>query len=300
VLRSGGDRASIDAAVTAIAAAQHGVVTTAQVIAAGWSRDAIRHRVDRGWFRPVHRGVCVVGPVAAPLAFEQAGLLACGEGSILGYASVAAMSRLARRPELVDVIVRGSRRSHKGITLHRDTVPPSDRTIRHGLAVTTVDRTLRDLAGVLTAEELDRVVNEALVQRLVTVQGLLASVERSPRRRGAARLRELLHDHHGITRSEAERALKRLIRRSGIPEPRTNARVAGYEVDCHWSALALVVEVDSASVHGTPRSFQADRAKEAALVAAGQRLIRVTRWEVVRRPEATIARLAVATAARPP
>jgi very-short-patch-repair endonuclease len=166
--------------------------------------------------------------------------------------------------------------------------------------VTTAERTLLDLAGVLPGEDLDRALNEALVLHRVTVPGMVRYVGGLRGRRGGARIRALLHDHGGITRSEAEKALGRLIERADLPRPRTNVRVAGYEVDCHWPDLHLVVEVDSASFHGTPQAFQADRAKEAALQAAGQRLVRVTRWETVRRPEATVARLAVATAARPP
>jgi very-short-patch-repair endonuclease len=112
-------------------------------------------------------------------------------------------------------------------------------------------------------------------------------------------LRSLLHDHTGITRSEAEAALTRLITRSGIPQPLRNVKVAGYEVDCYWPELGLVVEVDSSSFHGTPRAFNLDRDKEAAITAIGLRFVRITRFEIVRRPEATVARLARETA-RPP
>jgi very-short-patch-repair endonuclease len=73
-------------------------------------------------------------------------------------------------------------------------------------------------------------------------------------------------------------------------------------VDCFWPELDLVVEVDGAGFHGTPRAFQTDWDKDVALHDAGKRVMRVTRWEVVHRPEATVARLARATAtgARPP
>jgi very-short-patch-repair endonuclease len=228
----------------------------------------------------------------------NAPLLASGDGSALGFFSAGGLYEIAVPPDVVHVIVTTSRRSREGIRLHRVTaLEPVDVTRRHGMAVTTPVRTLRDLAAVLPLGELDRVLNEALVARLISRDRLLGSLARTPARPGDAALRQLLQDHADITRSEAERALKRLIRRAGIPPPRTNVRVAGYEVDCHWPELGLVVEVDGASFHGTPRAFQADRTKEAALHDAGLRLLRTTRWEVVRRPEATVARLARATAA---
>jgi very-short-patch-repair endonuclease len=231
---------------------------------------------------------------------------------VLSHRSAAALWGLCDRNGTIDVTTQGRDRRHDGVRIHRTRLTPADITRREDLAVTIADRTLLDLATTLPRTELELAVNEAFVRKNATVRGLRSYLARDPSRRGAARLAALLHDHRGISRSRAERALHALIRKSGIPPPLTNTRVAGYEVDCYWREIGLVVEVDSAGFHGTPHAFQVDRAKEAALNDAGLRLIRVTRWEVVRQPEATIARLArataraggatagLATAARPP
>jgi predicted transcriptional regulator of viral defense system len=289
-----GDRAAL-----AIAAGRHGIITTAQLRAAGLTRHAIAHRVASEWLRPLHRGVFLVGPVRGPWSLEAGALAACGAGTVISHHSAGALWGMrAQEDGPVHVSVAATRDPrHVGIHVHRvQNLAPGETTRRHDLAVTTPVRTLLDLAMTVPIEDLERAVNEALVTKVATRNGLLASLARCASHRGAGRLRAALMDDSGITRSEAELALKRLIRRSRIPPPRTNVKVAGYEVDCHWPELGLVVEVDGAGFHGTPRAFQTDRDKEAALHAAGKRLIRVTRWEAVRRPEATIARLATATA----
>ena len=99
-----------------------------------------------------------------------------------------------------------------------------------------------------------------------------------------------------MTRSEAERALLALIRRAGLPRPETNVRVLGHEVDALWRTRRLVVEVDGFGVHGTRAAFERDRRRDAALVAAGHRVIRVTWRQLAQEPELLVARLAAALA----
>ena len=79
-----------------------------------------------------------------------------------------------------------------------------------------------------------------------------------------------------FTRSEAERRLKALCKAAHLPAPRMNARVAGYEVDAYWPAHRLIVEVDGYAFHRTREAFERDRRKDAALQAAGYRIVRIT------------------------
>ena len=58
-----------------------------------------------------------------------------------------------------------------------------------------------------------------------------------------------------FTRSEAERRLKALCKAARLPLPRTNARVAGWEVDAYWPAQRLIVEVDGYRYHRTRRRY---------------------------------------------
>jgi very-short-patch-repair endonuclease len=95
----------------------------------------------------------------------------------------------------------------------------------------------------------------------------------------------------GFTRSEAERRLKALCRRAQLPAPRTNAIVAGYEVDAYWPAHDLVVEVDGYGYHGTRQAFERDRRKDAALQTAGYRVVRITWRRLTTEPLAVSAQL---------
>ena len=70
-----------------------------------------------------------------------------------------------------------------------------------------------------------------------------------------------------------------------------NARVHGYEVDAYWPAHNLIVEVDGFEFHGTRQAFERDRRKDAALVAAGYRVVRITWRRLTREAVAVSAQL---------
>jgi very-short-patch-repair endonuclease len=95
-----------------------------------------------------------------------------------------------------------------------------------------------------------------------------------------------------MTGSEAEAELLRLIRAARLPQPETNVRIAGYEVDFLWRAERLVVEVDGFAYHRTREAFERDRRKDADLQARGLRTTRVTYRQIRREPLALVANLA--------
>jgi very-short-patch-repair endonuclease len=85
--------------------------------------------------------------------------------------------------------------------------------------------------------------------------------------------------------SEFEERFLALVARYKLPRPRTNARVAGYEVDFFWPDHNLIVETDGAATHLTPTAFEKDRARDAQLTALGYRVIRVTWRQLTERPQ---------------
>jgi very-short-patch-repair endonuclease len=285
-----GDRAAIE-----LAARFHSVATSGQLAAVGLSRRWIADRVRRGWLRRMHRGVYLVGLGPGPWSREAAALLACGEAAVLSHRSAGALWRLvARAPGDVDVTVRkGHRGGRDGIRVHRAPLGARDVAVRLELAVTSPIRTLLDLAAVLSQDELDRAVNEAQVQRLATAEEIARAIGR---RRGAGGLRRSLGDEPRITRSEIERRMLALVRRIGLPLPRTNVMVAGHEVDFLWREQRLIVETDGHRAHATRARFESDRARDARLVAAGYVVLRFTWRHLVDEPEVVAARLAAALA----
>ena len=281
-------------------------MTVAQLRAAGATRNAVAHRVASGLLTRLHRGVYRLGPTHTTLTSPMAAVLACGPTAVLSHHAAAALHGIRpARPGAIDVTVtRGHPGSRPGIRVHRGRL---DRTVVNGIPVTTVPRTLLDLAAALPERELDRAIEEAQIRRKLDLASLTDAVHEGRGHRGARALRAAAAKatEPQLTRSEAERRLVELIRRAELPRPNTNARLGGYEVDALWPAERLVVEVDGFAFHGGREAFERDRRKDAELLGAGYRVLRVTWRQIAHAPEAVVARLALALSAgrapaRPP
>lgn len=287
-----------DWALAQLAAGQSGVVSRAQLRALGLGRGAIAHRIAAGRLHPLHRGVYAVGHAA--LAADgrfRAALLACGPTAVLSHRSAAALWGL--RPAngaIVEVITadRG-RRDGRGIVLRRArTLVPADVASVHGIACTSVARTLLDLAAVLDRRSLERALEQAEVLRLYDGRALAEILGRGRGRRGARLLREVLAEHGSeptLTRSQMEELFLSLCRQHGLPAPRVNAPVAlgrrrTIEVDFLWPARGLVVETDGWGAHGTRAAFDRDRRRDSELLLAGLRVVRFT-WRQLTRDAST-------------
>jgi very-short-patch-repair endonuclease len=224
-----------------------------------------------------------------------------GRGAVLTHWSAAATWCLAQPSErLIDVTMPDRKRqSRPGIHFHRmDGLEPRDLRRRDGLPVTSVARTLLDLAPLAPSDHLARMYNNARIHRLIRDNDLAQLVERSRGHAGVPSLRLLLaHGSPGPTRSAAEDRFLSLVRSAGLPLPEANQHVAGHEVDFHWPGARLVVEIDGFAFHSTRTAFEADRRRDADLLAAGYRVLRLTLRSLDSQPEAVAARLAAALAA---
>jgi hypothetical protein len=287
-------------ALAALAARQHGVVSIAQLRALGLSGAGVARRVAAGRLHPVHRGVYAVGHTALGAGGRRlAAVLACGPRAALSHRSAGAAWGLrptARARIEVSTAQRG-RRGPTGIDLHRvRDLPDEDVTVLDAVPVTTVARTLVDLAAVLPGDGLARAVHEAEVLRLLDVAEVQAVLARSAGRRGTGRLRALLAEPApGPVRSVLEERFLALCRRGGVPVPRTNVWLpvdSGLlQVDAFFAAAGVVVELDGAAAHRTRRAFHADRRRDAALAAQGLVVVRLTWERVTREPHAVLAEL---------
>lgn len=274
-----------EAALVERARRQHGVLTVDQLRAAGLGTHAIERRVSRGWLRRLHRGVYAVGALESDLTAPTAALAALGRNAVISHRTAAVIWRLlpARPADPVDVtLLNANRRPRPGLRIHHAQTVVKRR--RHGLRITSPAQTLADLPP----HELEDAYNEALVLKLVTHQEVRALAARSKA------LRDLVEDPPGMTRSRMERALRALVKEAGLPAPHSNVHVHGHEVDMYWPAHRLVVEFDGWNTHSSRTAFESDRLKDAALMLAGERVMRVTGRQLERRPHQLVARLAVA------
>jgi very-short-patch-repair endonuclease len=143
-----------------------------------------------------------------------------------------------------------------------------DRALVDAIPVTSVARTLVDLAEVLVPSSLENAINEAELLGLFDLDGLERTLERVASRRGRGRLARVLQTYRPqsqFTRSAGERRLLRLCREHGLPSPKANVWVAGHEIDLCWPDARLAVELDGRAVHGTTRAFNDDRRRDRAL-----------------------------------
>ena len=198
----------------------------------------------------------------------------------------------------VDVLVVGHvhGRSRQGIRIHRTgALHRADLRLREGLSLTSPARTLIDIAPELSARELERTLNEAIIRRLLTRDAVLKALNRASPKRGCARVRELCATHT-LTRSQGERQLLALIRKAQLHRPETNARFERFEVDFLWRKERVAVELDGYDFHSTRAALERDHAKDMTLQTAGFVVIRITGRQLAREPEMVLALIAGALA----
>lgn len=296
-----------DEAVAWVASRQHGVVSGHQLAVCGLSAAAVGHRVRRGRLHRLHRGVYAVGHDAvAPAGRILAAVLAVGDGAVASRASAARLLGLlpaeTRAPAGIDpvdvTVVDGRhRRDRVGIRCHETRSWTSRDLWWVGpVPVTSASRTVLDVAGTDGHRAAERMLAQALRSRLATEQQVRSLVARSSGHHGVGVVASLIDAGPAFDRSVAERLLLELVRRAGLPEPRTNARAAGFEVDVLWSEVGLVAEFDSFTFHGDVIAFRADRRKLARLQAAGFGVVPVLWADLQDAPEVVVAHVASALA----
>ena len=174
-------------------------------------------------------------------------------------------------------------------------LPDDERTAVDGIPVTTVPRTVLDLAAVGSRRQVERALNEIEVRQLTDRLSIPDLLQRYPRRPGTAVVRALLEEGAeggGVTKNDFEELIVRLLDSHGLPRPRFNAdvSVAGrfFSVDCLWQQERLIVELDGRAVHGTRQAFESDRERDRLFMVDGWRVMRVT-WRQLRNDGAGIA-----------
>jgi hypothetical protein len=293
-----------DILIARLAARQWGVVSLADLRAAGLSANAVAHRVRGGRLHPLHRAVYAVGHPAPPSEGRfLAAVLACGPGAALSHVSAAALWDLVpwdgRRPE----VTAAACRAHPGIRTHRSALLDATDVTRHrGIPVTAPARTLLDVAAALDERALRRAVREAQARYRVTVGQLRAVLDRHAGRRGARALARIVATGPAPTRSELEDVVLDLVLDAGFPHPQVNVPlVVGGRLlvpDFRWPDARVIVEADGAAWHEGSVAREDDAGRQALLERCGERVLRVTWRQAVLRPRETLARIEAAGVAR--
>ncbi len=250
------------------------------------------------------RTVFALGPAAiGPRARIRAAALAC-PGAVISHRSAAALLGFGKAAPLVIDLIPTVEQGRKidGIKAHRVRFPGrSESGYAYGIPVTSVARTIVDLAGTYGERELREAVERAATERLLDVAAVEAVLANGPKRRGAPCLRRVIKDwrpvaetaKHASFRSLFEARLLPMIAAAGLPLPRFNAPVRTaeriLEVDLLWEPERFVVEADSRKHHALEVAFERDHRRARELIAAGYGLLPVTWREVEREPTAVFA-----------
>jgi very-short-patch-repair endonuclease len=276
----------LDRAVIEAAAACDWVLSAAQLGAIGLTPNQIGNRVRRGLLHRWHRGVYAVG--RPRLGFEgecRAAFLACGPHSAISHASGLGLWGVRAARGAIHVSVPRGRAGHPGLCVHRPRLLHRDEVVeRDGVAVTTVGRTLLDVAGNSSAERIAWLMHEAAVQRVLDLREVWMVIDRHPNHRGRWRLERALEIEVEPTHSGLERELLSICKSARVPAPRVNQHVWSIdrleEADFHWPEVRLVLEVDGARYHSTRWRRKKDAEKTARLEAAGWTVCRFSEIQV--------------------
>jgi very-short-patch-repair endonuclease len=276
-----------DRRLAEITSAQRGLVTAQQALTEGITRRMLQHRVARGVLIRAEPGVYRMA--GAPESWEQRVQAATfAEGGFASHRTAAALWGLdGCRPGVIEVTTeRWRRRPNSSVRLHETTsLPEEDRATVRGIDVTSIPRTIVDIAAVLPRER----VEQALDTHGVDPARVLECAERLfsrgrpwvavPRRLSAARV-----GRDGVTPNLFESLLFGILRRAGLPLPTPQVEVRRPDgsligrVDWLIEPFHIVLECDSFAFHGQWIRRKADLRRDRQLVALGYRVLRFS-WE---------------------
>jgi uncharacterized protein DUF559 len=270
-----------------------------QLAELGLGARAAQKRAVAGRFHRIHKTVYSLVPkeLLKREGLYMAAVLACGPGAVLSYRSAAVLHQLRdwgyTRIEVT--VPTRSTRTHPGVAVHRSTtLTEADITEINGIPVTSLHRTLFDIAEVVDQRQLERAFDQAEILEVLDLNEINDQLARNPTRPGARKVRRVLAEHYigkTATWSENEEALLAITRSLGLPDPDVNQFVVlpdggpAIRVDFVWRDQKVVVEADSDKWHGSRQRRETDRRRDQRLVAAGWTVIRTTWRQMKDRPD---------------
>jgi very-short-patch-repair endonuclease len=225
----------------------------------------------------------------------MAAVLACGPEAVLSHRAAAGLWGLRKAIEgAVDVTIPRKSRSYRSIRRHYSSVPPDERTVEEGIPVTSVPRTIFDLAATESTDVVENLLREMEFLELRDRLSLRDLVERYPGKRGVRKVRTALErleeEPVGRKRSKLEERFAPFLRQHRLPLPRFNDWILlgdkRFQVDCHWPDTHQIVELDGWQGHKTRSAFRDDRARDRKLRVAGYSVTHITWNQLDDEPEA--------------
>ena len=284
---------TVEAELARIATGAHGVVTRRELLRAGVSAEEIKQRVRVGALLPEHRGVYRVGHRAPSVeARYLAAVRACGEAAVLSGRAAAHLLGLLKGAAPAPEVTGRTERRVPGVKTRRcRRLAAADAMVWRGVPITTVARTLVDLAPLVEIDTLARACHEAGVRFRTTPRDVEAVLARCPRPSGAPKLREVIHGDVRVTLSALEERFLTRLAAAGLALPQTNRPAGGRRVDCRWPDQRLTVELDSYRYHASRYAWEQDHRREREARARGDEFRRYTYGDVFEKPRLMLSEL---------
>jgi hypothetical protein len=198
---------------------------------------------------------------------------------------------LQSRPGTVHITSRSPRPRKRPFIVHTADLAPADLARRDGIPVTSLARTILDLAVDSRPRTVSRFIRLADDDKNFDLRAMEDLLHRTKGHRGQAKVRaalEIYDETPVFTRSDLEKRFFEVVTAGGLPAPSMNCFVAGYEIDAYWAEVRFGVELDVFGTHGSRLSFEEDRVRDDELLLAGIETTRVTGPRLAREPEAVV------------
>jgi hypothetical protein len=242
----------------------------AHLLAAGFSDRELRGLVRTGRLTPVRRGMYVQSGMPEDVHARHALQIAAAMRELAGDAVVSHLSAAVlhglriwgARIDRVHVTRRrrtGGRCGPK-VHVHTAALDPSEIVIIAGLPVTSLARTVADLARMLPFEQAVVLADAATFHKRpdrIEKADLLAVLDQSPRRPGTRAARRAIEFSNGLSESVGESRSRVAIAAAGLPPPvlqwEVHAAATGRfigRVDMGWPELQTVGEFDGLVKYG--------------------------------------------------
>jgi len=283
-----------DKRILNLAAGQGGVIRKDQALDYGMTVDMIRRRVRTGRWQSIARSVYRIFDMTDPMDRLRAAIAGLPD-AVVSHESAAEMLSIPRVWRGLAVVTVHSRTTHSfpDVTIRRcRDLDESHIATIDGLPVTTMARTIVDLAALLRPRHLASIVDDLLASKKVTVsevQDVASSVLRRGKP-GSTSLRTVLGERAESPNENASR-LELLgldvLRSSQLPDPLLEYPIPWEEqrrFDAAYPDEKLAIEWDSRRWHTQVEAFERDRRRNRLATLHDWRLVRFTWDDLTTRP----------------
>jgi very-short-patch-repair endonuclease len=282
-------------ALASLATAQHGVVSATQLAELGYSHSAVGRLSESGRLHRIHRGVYAVGHTDLDHQGRVMAQVLANAPAVASHWTAAWLHGLTRTNTSIHLTAPTRRHRRPGFRVHYANLAPEDVCAADSIPLTSLARTILDLAPLVDAKRLDRFISRAEELRLFDLRDFESLLARTSGHRGHAPLDAALRLYRpdlATTRSNLERDFRALVRAHDLPAPAMNHIVGPYEIDAYWPEERFGVELDVFATHGSRLSFEEDRRRADDLLGLGVEITRVTDLRLEREPQRVVESLA--------